>query len=281
MKIALAPTFCAWGQTEANFERHERLMCRAADRNADVVLFPETSIHGLWKDHMVRMVAEPLDGLVVRRMRALARQHGIAVGFGFAERTAAKPLNSWVLLDRRGRRLVSYRKNYPTGLERDYWRPHTRRPVLSLLGTKTAVTICADSYHDELWRSYRRRGVRLLLMPHAWDADPILRDDSEIGFSSMAHLVDTYARDRVARHRNHDEMLERFVAMLAPRCREHGMWAAFVNQVGQPHPLIPFVGPAFVIDPSGKVVTQTQSDGEQLLLVDLPGQAMAMAGLSK
>jgi predicted amidohydrolase len=270
MKIALAPTFCGWGQTQENLARHERLVRRAAERNADVVVFPETSIHGLWKDHMVRMVAESLDGAVVARMRALARAHGVAVGFGLAEKTAVKPLNSWVLLDRRGQRLVVYRKNYPTGLERDYWRPHSRRPVFSLLGMKAAVTICADSYHDELWRSYRRRGARLLLMPHAWDADPILRDGSGIGFSSMEHLVDTYARDLVARHCSHDEMLERYVSMLAPLCREHGMWAVFVNQVGRPHPLIPFAGPAFVLDPSGHVVAHTKSDREGLLLFDLP-----------
>jgi predicted amidohydrolase len=270
MRVALSQTFCAWGDTEGNLRRHARLARRAADRGAAVVLFPETSVHGLWKDHMVRMVAEPLSGPVVAHMRALARQLDIAIGFGLAERTAGKPYNAWVLLDRRGRRVAVHRKNYPTGLESDYWRRHVRRPVFSFLGHKAAVTICADSYHDELLRSYARRGARFVMMPHAWDADPIMRDGSRIGFESMEHLVDTYANDRVAGYRNHDEMLERYVSYLGPKCRQHGLWALFVNQVGRPHPLIPFAGPSFVLTPEGEVAAQSRSDREGVLVFDLP-----------
>lgn len=270
MRIALAHTFCAWGDVEANLRRHARWVGRAAERGADVILFPEASVHGLWKDHMVRMVAEPLDGPVVRQLRGLAREHGIAVGFGLAERSAARPYNAWVLLDRRGRRVAVYRKNYPTRLESDYWRRHPRRPVFDFLGIRTAVAICADCYHDELLRSYARRGVRLVLMPHAWDADPVMRDGSGIGFQSMEHLVDTYARDLVAGHRSHDEMLARFTDMLAPKCHQFGLCAAFVNQVGQPHPLIPFAGPAFVLGSDGHVIARSRSARDGLLVVDLP-----------
>lgn len=270
MRVALAHTFCAWGDVEGNLGRHEVLARRAARRGADLVVFPEASAHGLWKDPMVRLAAESLDGPIVARLRALARDLGLAVGFGLAERTAGKPLNTWVLLDRRGRRLAVYRKNYPTPLESSYWRRHDRRPVFPLLGVPTAVAICADCYRDELLRSYARRGARLVLMPHAWDADPVLRDGSEIAFASMAHLVDTYARDRVARWRDHDEMLRRFVALLGPRCQRLGLWAAFTNQVGRPHPLIPFAGPAFALAPTGQVVARSRGAGEGLVLADLP-----------
>ncbi|MFH1569340.1 MAG: carbon-nitrogen hydrolase family protein [Gemmatimonadota bacterium] len=269
MRIALAQTFCKWGDVTGNLRRHDRLAERAQRAGADLLLFPETSIHGLWKDHLVRLAAEPLDGPIAAHMRALARRHRLAVGYGLAETTPGKPYNAYVLLDTRGRRLAVHRKNYPTGLERHFYRAHRRRPVFTLHGVRTAIGICADCHHPELLRSYARRGARLVLMPHAWDADPLLKSGRPAGWPDMEYMVDAFARGRVARFRDHDEMLESFVGRLGPVCRDLGLAAAFVNQAGQPHPLIPFRGPSFLLDGCGRVVAHSRTGGEGLLVAEL------------
>lgn len=270
MRLALAQVSCKWGDVEGNLRRHERLVARADRAGADVVLFPETSVHGLWKDHLVRLAAEPLDGPIVRHLRGLARQHRIAVGFGLAERTPGKPLNAYVLLDRQGRRVAVHRKNHPTRLESTFYRAHRRHPVFSLGGVRAAVGICADCHHPGFLQAYARRGVRLVLMPHAWDADPLLKSGKPAGWPDFETMVDAFGRGRVARFRDHDEMLESFLGKLQPVCADLRLAAAFVNQAGQPHPLIPFAGPSFVLSGDGRVVAHSRTGGESLLVADLP-----------
>ncbi len=41
-----------------------------------------------------------------------------------------------------------------------------------------------------------------------------------------------------------------------------------MNQVGIPHPLIPFVGPAFAVDPDGLLLASSRGKGETLLISD-------------
>ena len=269
MRLGLAQIACKWGDVEGNLRRHERMMARARRVGADVVLFPETSVHGLWKDHLVRLAAEPVDGPIARRLGALARQHGVAVGFGLAEKTPGKPHNAYVVLDRRGRRLAVHRKNHPTPLESTYYRAHARRPVFVLDGVRAGIGICADCHQAGFLAGYARRGVRLVLMPHAWDADPVLKSGQPAGWPSIEVMVDAFARGRVARFRDHDEMLASFLDKLQPTCARLGLAAAFVNQVGQPHPLIPFAGPSFALGPDGATVAASRSGKPGLLLADL------------
>ena len=65
-------------------------------------------------------------------------------------------------------------------------------------------------------------------------------------------------------------MLARFAPRYSQAAARHGFWALFVNQVGRPHPCIPFVGPSFAADPAGTVVARSRNKREGLLLVDVP-----------
>ena len=107
-------------------------------------------------------------------------------------------------------------------------------------------------------------------MPHAWDADPILRDGRTAGWANIEQMVEAFALDRIARFRTHAEMLAGFSQRLAQAAARHGLWALFVNQVGRPHPCIPFVGPSFAADPEGKVVARSPTKREGMLLVEVP-----------
>ncbi len=271
MRIALIQIACPWGRIAENMRQAGRRIAHVADRGAELVVFPEMSVPGMWKDHLLRLAAEPLDGPIVRTMADLARRFGVAVGFGLAEKSGrtTKPFNSYVLLDRDGRLIGVHRKNYVTVLELDFLRKDTRRPVFRLGGVRVAVGICADCARDELLDSYGRRGADLVLMPHAWDADPILGNGRAAAWRSFAHMVEANLAGRVRRYRTHDEMFEAFAGRVAAAARRNGFYAALVNQVGRPHPLMPFVGPTFVVDPAGRVIARSRRPAETTVLADL------------
>ena len=269
MRIALVQMYCGWGEVKDNLRRSRRYIRAARDRGADLVVFPETSAHGLWKDYLVRLDAEPLDGPIVQRMCEWARQLEVGVGFGLAERTPGKPYNTYVVVTRKGEIAGIHRKNNVTQLEQMFYRPDRRRPVFSFEDIAMAVGICADCSRSELMRSYGRRRARIVLMPHAWDADPILKDGRPAGWSTIEEMVDFNARGMIARYRTHREMLARFTERAALPCREQGYFGLFVNQVGQPHPLIPFVGPSFAVGPDGEMIARSRNKKEGMLIVDI------------
>jgi predicted amidohydrolase len=270
VRVALVQMYCGWGEVEDNRRRAEAHVRQAARQGADLVLFPEMSAQGMWKDHLVRLAAEPLDGPIVKRMARCARRNRVAIAFGLAEKTPGKPFNTCVLLDNDGRLIGAYRKNHVTPLERDYLRGDRRRPTFRIGSLRVGVAICADNTHPELIAGYARRGADLILMPHAWDADPILTNGRAAGWRHVEDMVDHFARGKVERFRTHDEMYQAFVARLAPICAREKVCAAFVNQVGRPHPLIPFVGPSFALDRTGKVIARSRSAREGVLIADLP-----------
>ena len=270
MKLALAQLYCKWGAVKRNLDRHRGHMATARAQGVDLAVFPEMSAQGMWKDHLVRLAAEPLDGPIVRTMAGWAREYDIAVAFGLAEKTSKKPYNTYVLIDRRGNLVGAYRKNYVTVMELHYFRKDTRRPILELDGVKVALSICADNCHPEILESYARRGARIVLMPHAWDADPLFKGGNTTSWNNMEEMVDAFASDRITRFRTHREMLRRFQERIVRLTREFGFYAAFVNQVGTPHPLIPMVGPSFVADPEGQVIACSRNKREGIVFAELP-----------
>ena len=269
MKIALVQMFCKWGDVKANLLRSEAFIRRAKIRDAEFVLFPELSVPGMWKDHLIRLNAEPLNGPIVQAMSRLARKYRIALAFGFAEKTKGKPLNCQALVDSRGRLVGAYRKNYIPNMERDYFSGDERRPVFSICGLKAAFAICYDSCQAELLESYGKKCVNLVMMPHAWDADPILKGSRNESWRNMEEAVAAYAQGKVIGHRTHDEMLERFTRRVRPHAVKNGFYAAFVSQSGVPHPLTPMVGPSFVMDPAGNVIARTKNGKEQIVIAEI------------
>jgi predicted amidohydrolase len=71
------------------------------------------------------------------------------------------------------------------------------------------------------------------------------------------------------RWKTHDQMRDDFYATIPGLARENRFWALFVNQSGRPHECLDFVGPSFVVDPTGRVVAETRDGEEQLVFATL------------
>ena len=214
-------------------------------------------------------MTESLDGPSVAFVRELARRLGLAIGFGFSEAADGMPYNAYAVVEPDGTLAGVYRKNHIPKLEAPYWQGHTEQPVFRALGRAMAVSICWDNRYPELLRHYARGGAEIVLMPHAWDADALDVEGRVIDYDSMEEIVVWLRRTGRMRWKSHDQMRDDFYQYVPGLAREGRFWALFVNQSGRPHECLDFVGPSFVVDPSGRVVAETRDGGEQLVFAEI------------
>lgn len=269
MKLALAQIECSWGDRDSNIEKIAAFAREAAGAHADAVLFPELSASGMYKNEKAREVAEELDGKSSSSVGRLCRQLRIAIGFGVIERAKPLPFNTYCIIDSTGNALVRYRKINIPKLERPYFQGGMGKPVFDLLGMRSAVATCWDTTNDGLLGEYAARNVELLIAPHAWDADPVDERGTVIDVDTMEELYATAQSGGIARWLTHDEMRDYFYSYVPAFSRRHRLTTCFVNQTGQPHPDVKFVGPSFAVDEGGSILTATPDESERLVYVSL------------
>jgi predicted amidohydrolase len=277
IRVALAQVECPWANTQGNLERMAGWAERAKAGGAGMVVFPELCVSGICKDERLASISEALDGRSVAFVRALARSLRLAIGFGFSEKADGLPFNTYVVVEPDGALAGVYRKNHIPRLEVPFWQGDTARPVFRALGRSMAVSTCWDNRHPELLRHYSRGGAEIVLMPHAWDADALDEDGTVIDDGSMEEIAARLRRTGQLRWKTHDQMRDDFFATIPDLAREGRFWALFVNQAGRPHPCLDFVGPSFVVDPSGRVVAETRDREEQLVFAEVGGTLGAIA----
>jgi predicted amidohydrolase len=260
---------CYWGEVDRNIARMEDFSRQAAKDSAQMAVFPELSVTGIYKDDRVWQLAEDGDGPSIRKMGEIARRHALFIGFGFTEKADSLPYNAYCIVGPDGSVAGIYRKNCIPKLEVPWWQGHCGRPVFSIAGRRFAVALCWDTTQPALLAEYGKQQVETVLMPHAWDADPLGLDGKELKHDSMAELLDHYQNGRLGGWQSHDGMLEQFLRYIPLRARENRFYALFVNQSGRPHETLHFAGPTFAVNPEGKLIACTQNGSEQVLYVTL------------
>ncbi len=263
---------CIWGDIPANLRKIEELAVRAAEGKADWILFPELTIQGIFKSPDVFRLSETVDGPSVRHVARLARRLALAIGVGLSECAPGKPLNAYILIEPSGEVAGVYRKNRIPKLEVPFWQGHDERPVLSLSGRPVGISICWDNTYPEIPAGYARGGARIVIMPHAWDSDALDEQGRVIDYNSMEEIVEYHQRTGWRLWKTYEQMCSEFNLRISNLASENRIWALFINQAGQPHPSLKFVGPSFAADPDGRIVAQTSDETEQLVTVDIPGE---------
>ena len=269
MKAALVQMYCPWGERERTLERIEHYCTMARAAGAELVLFPELTVGGIFKHPDVAAIAETSDGPSVRFVSALASRLGVAVGFGFSERARPLPRNAYCLIDPDGKTVALYRKNFIPRLEVPFWQGGTERPIFELLGRKMGVAICWDGTQKELLADYAARGVEIMLMPHAWDSDPLDSQGRELQYNTVAELIALERSGNLGWWKSYSRMRDYFFDYVPVYATEFNYTACFINQTGQPHRCIRFVGPTFVANSNGIIVAESDSEREQVVYADL------------
>jgi len=171
MKLALWQTAGFPADVAANVAALERTAGAAAAAGAALLLCPECWLCGYNIGDAVDRLAETADGASARRIGSIARQCGIAIAYGYAERDPIdqRIYNAAQVIGADGTALSHYRKTHLFGpAERAAYQPGGRfEAPFDLGGFRVGLLICYDIEFPEPARSLALTGVEVVLVPTA------------------------------------------------------------------------------------------------------------------
>jgi predicted amidohydrolase len=242
--------------------RMDALLEAAIGLGADLVAFPElalTTFFPRWVLEGPELEAqyeaeEPPAVIAPLIKRARAAQ--VALTLGYAERTPeGRRFNTAILLDRDGRLVLKYRKVHLPGhaepdperafqhLEKRYFEPGDLGfPTAKALGGRMGLLICNDRRWPEAWRVLGLQGVELVAL----------------GYNTPSVNSQKAAEgpgDRLFHHR----------LSVQAGAYQNATWAVAVAKAGveDGHPLI---GGSLIVDPDGRIVAESETEGDELLV---------------
>ncbi|KAA6214803.1 amidohydrolase [Streptomyces albofaciens JCM 4342] len=249
MRVALAQTDCALGEVDANVATAREQVGQAAEQGADLVVFPELSLHGYHLGVLPRDVSVEAQDPRLRDLSTL----GPDVLVGFHEHTVLRAYNTATYYTD-GALLHAHRKlylpNYLSWEERKHVSPGQSLRAYSLTkspsGGRGATLVCNDAWQPVLPWLAVQDGAEVLFIP-----------------TNSAASLDPEAMDTGSYW---DTLLSYTARML--QC-----WIVFVNRVGNEHGAT-FWGGSRVVDPRGTVVAQAPKWEPALVTVDIdPSEA--------
>lgn len=160
-----------------NADRLEAALREAASGGARLAVAPEGILDGYVINPMLageiavtkmRDVAIPIDGPVIRRFQALARELKLCVVFGFAERVGPDVYNTAIFLDDRGEIRGTYQKmQFDEGYHPSWWfnRLGERSRAFDTPLGRCGILICNDRWNPALARIPALDGAQFLVIP--------------------------------------------------------------------------------------------------------------------
>jgi NAD+ synthase (glutamine-hydrolysing) len=274
MKLALAQINPTVGDFAGNARLIRDFAARAAERSADLVIFPELAICGyppadlLEKFSFLARARETLDqvaaatasGPAILCGTALAPEAGSPVGK--RARNIAALLSDGKVSFLQQKMLLPF---YDVFDEQRYFDAAERQSITMLDGQPLAITLCEDAWNDKaFWprRFYSVDPVDELMRQWATLPDPIASHPRIILNLSASPF---WRGKRDVRRK-----------MLAAIARRHSAFVVMVNQVGGNDSLI-FDGSSIAFGPTGDVIAQAASFVDDLVFVDTDVLPSAMS----
>lgn len=157
-----------WGDIASNLAIIEQTAAGARQLQVDVIVFPELFVTGYNIDKQAVMLAQPLDGDIIRRLKFIAQTHQVAIITGFPERAGQQVYNAAVAIDKQGQLAGHHRKVFLFGeKEKALFTPGQAFSAFILNGYRCAMTICYDIEFPESVRALARQNTQILFNPTA------------------------------------------------------------------------------------------------------------------
>lgn len=168
MKVGFVQFGPVFGEKAKNLDRILGYLTRATRTGADLIVFPELCVSGYvfrTKTEVERLSEEIPEGTTSRTLSHFAREHGISIVIGLAERNRKTFYNSAAIFGPKGY-VGKYRKAHLFYEEKLWFREgDTPFPVYDLGRAKAGVMICFDWFFPEVTRVIALRGADIICHP--------------------------------------------------------------------------------------------------------------------
>lgn len=233
MRIALCQTNILFENKQENITHTKQLICRASEKGADLVVFPEMSFTGFSMN--VQLTGEA-DSSTSSAMLELAQQNNIYIGFGWVKLVDGKGENHYSIAAPYGELISDYIKihSFAIGGEKDDFisgnvLPHTAE----IKGHSISTFICFDLRFPEIFCAAAENSS-LIIVAANW---PEVRR-------------------------------EHWITLLRARAVEEQVYIAGVNCTGRQGD-ISYSGDSMIIDPSGNILARAACGKEDMLICDI------------
>ncbi|KAA0019050.1 N-carbamoyl-D-amino-acid hydrolase [Salinicola corii] len=243
-------------------ERMVSLLDQAVKEGCDLVVFPELALTTFFPRWYMEDQAEvdtwferEMPNAATQPLFDRAREHRIAISFGYAELTPeGRHFNTSILTNRQGEIVGKYRKVHLPGhveydterdfqhLEKRYFEPGDLGfETFDNEGTLMGMCICNDRRWPETWRVMGLQGVELVML----------------GYNTPS--VNSQNRgEGLAQRLYHSEL------SVTAGAYQNATWAVAVAKAGVEDGF-PLMGGTIIVDPDGFVVARTQGEGDELI----------------
>jgi predicted amidohydrolase len=140
----------------------------AAEAGSGLAIFPEMFLTGYNIGDAVFSLAEPADGPSAAAVEKIARDFGLAILYGYPERSGRRVFNSALLVHPSRGAIANYRKTHLYGhAEKRLFAPGEDLVLADLDGLKVGILICYDVEFPEAVRALALAGAELIAVPTA------------------------------------------------------------------------------------------------------------------
>lgn len=155
MKVALTQMDIVWEEKKANKVTCERLVREAAGVGAELIVFPELTLTGFSMN--TERLGERVPGETESFFQAISKKYGIAIVFGYIEKTSKKARNIMEMVYG-GSTLFKYAKIHPFsfGEESLYYEGGDDLAMAEFQGMKIGGLICYDLRFPEVFQALSR-----------------------------------------------------------------------------------------------------------------------------
>lgn len=169
MKVALIQLHSVPTEVERNVERGIEMFREAAEKGADLVVFPELWTCGYYLETFDFLAAVKANAEILERFQALARETHTVIVLPLPQKKEDDLFIGLYVIESDGRILAEYQKSFLWGREQNYF-VHGKRsyePVETSLG-KIGTLICYDIEFPEPSRVLALKGAELIIVPSVW-----------------------------------------------------------------------------------------------------------------
>lgn len=256
VKVAAIQLDCV-ADPQANLAHAEKLVRKAADEGAKIILLPELFERPYFcqeQRYDYYTYATPvMENPAVQRLSAVAKELAVVLPVSFYEKDGTRLFNSIAMLDADGSVMGVYRKTHIPDdhyyQEKFYFTPgNTGFKVWDTRYGKIGVGICWDQWFPEAARSMALLGADILLYPTAIGSEPILEVDSSghwmrtMQGHSAANILPVMAANRYG------------TETVTP-CPENGQQTSSLT----------FYGTSFITDETGDILKKAGRTGDEIL----------------